>query len=392
MIREPHTPRADWQAQMESIGFGFHSIDGLYWQEAYAYRFSANQIDLIDDVTMELHHMAMDVVDELIRRGNVSSLGIDPRWQAQIESSWRRAEPPLLGRMDLVYDGTSPPKLLEYNADTATSLIESSLAQWNWLCHTHPEADQFNSLHEKLIEQWQHIRAYWRLHDTRTPTQYPLHFIGAYTQEEDAVHLDYLLDTAIQAGFACDWLNIEDVGWDGAYFVDHHGHAIRRAFKLYPWEWMLRSDFCEHVFTPNTQWVEPAWKMLLSNKGFLAHLWQAYPKHPNLLPAAFTQQALADITAQHRLPNTGYVRKPLCSREGSGVQLHYPNGDIIQESMNEPPEGWVYQTLHPLPKFGSSWTVLGSWMVGHRSAGLGIREDCSPITKDTSHFVPHYFC
>ena len=385
MIREPHTPRVNWQTKMQEIGFGFHSIDGLYWQESYAYRFTPEQIDLIDDVTLELHQMCLEVAGDLIRRGDLSRLAIEQRWQTHIESSWEKREPGLLGRMDLAYDGHNPPKLLEYNADTPTSLIESSLAQWLWLKDVHPEADQFNSLHEKLIARWQFIRNYWQSHGSATHQDSSLHFLGIYTQEEDAVHLDYLLDTAVQAGFACNWLNMDKVGWDGEYFVDHEGAAIKHAFKLYPWEWMLRDEFAPHLFYPHIRWIEPAWKMLLSNKGFLAHLWQKYPKHPNLLATHFS---LAELPHAH---STGYARKPLFSREGTGIELHFPDGKQIVESLQEPPHGWIYQTLYPLPRFENSWTVIGSWLVGDETAGMGIREDISPITKDTSHFLPHYF-
>ena len=370
---------------MQEIGFGFHSIDGLYWQESYAYRFTPEQIDLIDDVTLELHQMCLEVAGDLIRRGDLSRLAIEQRWQTHIESSWEKREPGLLGRMDLAYDGHNPPKLLEYNADTPTSLIESSLAQWLWLKDVHPEADQFNSLHEKLIARWQFIRNYWQSHGSATHQDSSLHFLGIYTQEEDAVHLDYLLDTAVQAGFACNWLNMDKVGWDGEYFVDHEGAAIKHAFKLYPWEWMLRDEFAPHLFNPHIRWIEPAWKMLLSNKGFLAHLWQKYPKHPNLLATHFS---LAELPHAH---STGYARKPLFSREGTGIELHFPDGKQIVESLQEPPHGWIYQTLYPLPRFENSWTVIGSWLVGDETAGMGIREDISPITKDTSHFLPHYF-
>ena len=54
-------------------------------------------------------------------------------------------------------------------------------------------------------------------------------------------------------------------------------------------------------------------------------------------------------------------------------------------------EGYVYQALAPLPKFGDDYAVIGSWIVGDKPAGIGIREDATPITRNTSRFVPHYF-
>src|SRR5262245_51741999 len=58
-------------------------------------------------------------------------------------------------------------------------------------------------------------------------------------------------------------------------------------FKLYPWEWMTRETFGASLPGSSTQFVEPPWKMVLSNKGILPLLWETYPDHPNLLPAYF---------------------------------------------------------------------------------------------------------
>ena len=65
----------------------------------------------------------------------------------------------MYGRFDLRYDGGGPAKLLEYNADTPTTLLEASILQWNWLKDTHPDDDQWNSLHEQLVERWRVIGA-----------------------------------------------------------------------------------------------------------------------------------------------------------------------------------------------------------------------------------------
>src|SRR5215813_13954949 len=41
MERMRMTPRTDWRRQFEELGFGFHSLDDLYWDESACYRFSA---------------------------------------------------------------------------------------------------------------------------------------------------------------------------------------------------------------------------------------------------------------------------------------------------------------------------------------------------------------
>jgi glutathionylspermidine synthase len=39
--------------------------------------------------------------------------------------------------------------------------------------------------------------------------------------------------------------------------------------------------------------------------------------------------------------------------------------------------------------FAGNHTVIGSWLVNDRAAGISIREDHSPITQDMSRFLPH---
>ena len=41
--------------------------------------------------------------------------------------------PSLYGRLDLSFSGQGPAKLLEYNADTPTSIFEAAVFQWTWL-------------------------------------------------------------------------------------------------------------------------------------------------------------------------------------------------------------------------------------------------------------------
>jgi glutathionylspermidine synthase len=51
----------------------------------------------------------------------------------------------------------------------------------------------------------------------------------------------------------------------------------------------------------------------------------------------------------------------------------------------------VFQALAPLPRFGHDHVSVGSWIVNGEPAGIGLREDESAITRNTSRFVPHYF-
>ncbi|MFC5475079.1 glutathionylspermidine synthase family protein [Paraherbaspirillum soli] len=379
MIRESLTPRPGWQSQFEALGFNYHSIDGLYWDERYAYRFTAAQIDAVEDVTSELHQMALQAVEHVIAHERLAQFAIpEPFWKL-IEDSWREKEFSLYGRFDLSWDGQGPPKLLEYNADTPTGLVESSVAQWYWLQDVFPDADQFNSIHEKLVAQWQTLA-------TRHQGKGLLHFACIGGHEEDEGNLAYLRDTAIQAGFATKQLAIEDIGWDQRHgeFVDDFDLKIDNLFKLYPWEWLCREQFAAHLPARPLRLIEPAWKMVLSNKAILPVLWELFPGHPNLLPAFFDAWRISG----------DFVKKPLYSREGENITI-YTAGQVIHQPGQYGAEGYVYQAFAPQPKFDDgitpAYTSVGSWVVGDAPAGIGIREDVSLITKDTSRFIPHYF-
>jgi glutathionylspermidine synthase len=375
MKREPSEPRPDWQRKFEDLGFHFHSADGGYWDERACFQLTTEEVDRLEAATEELHRLCISAVGHVIVERRLGELAIPSEFHDYLSRSWQAGEPSLYGRFDLCFDGSGEPKMLEYNADTPTSIIESAIAQWNWQQELHADRDQFNSLHEKLIDRWREIARSLRLGG-------PMHFACVRDNTEDVCNLDYLRDTAMQAGIDARYIAVEDIGWDDGRrtFVDMEERPITALFKLYPWEWMMRESFGPHLLAGTTRLIEPAWKSVLSNKGILAILWELFPGHPNLLPAYFEPTRLG----------ADYVRKPLYSREGENVTIH-ARGSTRHSLGSYGAEGYVYQAHAPLPNFGGGYVVMGSWIVGNAAAGVCLREDVSPITRNTSRFVPHYF-
>ncbi|MFT3783244.1 MAG: glutathionylspermidine synthase family protein [Nibricoccus sp.] len=366
------TPREDWRRKVEEIGLTYHSHEnGPYWDESACYELTAREVDELEQAANTLHRLCIDAAEQIIERNWWDRLRIPEAARPAILQSWERDDFSLYGRFDLAYDGATPPKLLEYNADTPTSLLEASVAQWFWLEECRPAADQFNSIHERLIAAWQR-----RGGDL-------VHFASVRDHDEDGMTVNYLRDTCEQAGIKTKWLAVEDIGWDGQAqrFVDVELQSISSCFKLYPWEWMWAEDFAQHLEKASTRFLEPPWKMLLSNKGILPILWELYPEHPNLLPASATEQAMLG----------SYVRKPLLGREGSNVSV-YENGQAVLTSDGEyGEEGFVFQQRATIPCFEGNHPIFGAWIVDHEAAGLGIREDTTLITGNLSRFVPHFF-
>lgn len=382
MKRITVAPRPDWQSEMARIGFNYHSIDGNYWQEDACYVFTESQIDLLEDATNALHHMYVQAVAHVVKTGDYARLGIDDIAAKQIEDSFGRQAPSLYGRFDLCFDGINPPKLYEYNADTPTALFEASVAQWYWLQAQGGilrGADQFNNIHERLLVEFESLKPMLG-YDT-------LYLTAVSDSIEDLTTTQYLQDVAIQAGLQTDYIDIGNIGYrmsDGQ-FTDLNDNIIRHLFKLYPWEWLLAEEFGQHIASSNIHLIEPAYKLLMSNKALLTVLWEMFPNHPNLLAASLNPN---DIS-------TNVVKKPFFSREGANISLTHANQTLSTHGQYGQ-EGYVYQESKPLPKFSNNqgqdvFAVIGSWIIGHSAAGIGIREDSTLITKDTSLFVPHAF-
>jgi glutathionylspermidine synthase len=371
--------RPGWRSYAESVGFEFHTFDGEpYWDETAYYQFNLRQIEQdLEEPTEELHQMALALVEDAVRdEEKLQQLAIPEKFWDFVANSWRQKAPSLYGRLDLVYDGSGPAKLLELNYDTPTSLFETGFFQWVWLedqimrGKVPQGADQFNSLQDQLEAAFATL-----------PLANPLYFASVANSIEDKGTVMYLMDIAKQAGVDSRFIELEQLGEASGQLVDLDGYAIGGLFKLYPWEFMLQEDFSSVILTSQTQWLEPGWKMLLSNKGILPLLWQKYQGHPNLLESHFEQPGQSF--------GAGWVRKPLFSREGANVELVTHSGEKISEPGPYADSPFIRQKLQPLPKFGDSYTMIGSWVVGNSAAGIGIREDNSLITKDSSRFLPH---
>ncbi len=375
MRRVPSTPRENWQKKVEEAGLIWHSGAQPYWDESAFYEFTAKEVDVLEAATNELETMTLAAAQHIIDNKLYARMGIPENAVPLIESSWEAEPPSLYGRFDFAFDGAKPPKLLEFNADTPTSLLEAAVVQWYWLQDAHPKRDQFNSIHERLIALWKELASYLPDRSIR---------FCSMDDIEDGMTVTYLEDTARQAGLTASSFPIREIGWDGSTFVGPDDRPLGAVFKLYPWEWMVREAFACHLPVAPTLWMEPAWKMLLSNKGLLPVLWSLYPRHPYLLEASFDSPGLM----------MSWVKKPLLGREGANITLHRPGMDV-QTDGDYGAEGFVYQEAAALPAMDGQYPVIGSWAIGHEegnvSGGMGIRESDSPITTNTSRFVPHLF-
>ena len=425
MQRIEIAPRADWKSKAEALGFDWHSAPtsddpaGTYWDESAYWRLTADEVDALEAATNELHAMCLAAVEQAIARKLLPYFGFDPQTVALIQESWHRRGPhdssgdqlSIYGRFDFAYTGDGPPKMLEYNADTPTGLYEAAVVQWMWLEERFPDSDQFNSLHEGLVEAWRKMRENLPQGENDAAA---LHLTCLTPHAEDEGTLHYMLDTALEAGWTAKTIAASDIGWavpgdvddpadvsnhpDG-HFTDLQDMPIHALFKIVPWDWLLADDFGARLIRAVTDKrltvIEPAWKMVPANKAILALLWEMYPDHPNLLPAFMDRTSFA--------AGTKVVAKPLLGREGANISIAIlgeggalAGAPIASSEGAYGSEGYVYQAHAPLAsatdaKGVTHHAVIGSWVVDGLSRGIGIREDTGLITHNRSRFVPHLF-
>lgn len=440
-----------------------------YWREGQYYALTNGETKLIGEAAGVLyqafveagnhilrfeheHHARhlTDPTDCYFRKMAIPEWAIEPivrTWQmegpdlsaAKATDYW----PSVYGRFDLCLglgrdDVVSSVKLLEFNADTPTSLVETAHIQWEWFVANHQDAstDQWNRLYDALVERWvSEIRNY----QLATGKKVSLVHVACskYETEGEDIMTIRLMGAAIEQAaellgspddpaFRVKYIAVESIkrvpesrgaatyvasGAQRGAIVGHFadgdpdygpdGEKIELIFKLHPWEHMLQAQYGFGETTMHnllssdpTIWVEPAYKMLWSNKGILPVLWELFRYNraysPYLLEAYFADDPNIPEGFERNC-----ARKPLLGREGADVSL-IMNGDVIETEDREVygDEGFVVQKLAKLPRFddpdeGPMYAVCGAWMVGDTPEGICFRESTGLITSNTSYFAPH---
>jgi len=382
MHRIPVVQRPGLKETAREHGYEFRVGDGIpYWDETAYYRFTLSQIEGdLEKPAEEIDAMCFQLLDQSLSDETVyQRLSIPEAYWDYVADSWRNREKDLLGRLDFSYDGAGDAKLLEYNADTPTTLYESAVFQWVWLEEAMaagliPQScDQSAQIHEYLVEAFRGMGI-----------EGLLHLACLRDIEDDRETVEYLEECAQEAGLETKFLDMKDIGIDAAgRFTDLEDRVTTTLFKLYPWEWIMEEEFGRYLVSSGVHFLEPPWKAVLSNKGLLPLLWESFEGHPNLLPAYFEWDARAQALS------ASYVRKPLLSRQGSNIEIV---GDGLALSLSDGPygkEGHIVQALHQLPEFDGKFPLVGCWMVAGQPAGLSIRESQTLVTDGDANFVPH---
>ena len=204
-------PRQGWPAIIEEQGLIYWKTelpDGSmmpYWHESNAYTLTSDEVYEMEASVRLLMEMLVEAGDYIIESNLFSQMGI-PGWAVpRIKETWESEPPMLYGRFDFAY-GPDGFKLLEYNADTPTALVETAV-QWHWVQDVYGTGgDQWNMVHELLVQRWKELLP--RLPGDR------LHLLHTSAEKsgEDFMTVAYLVETAREAGLKCELMPIEQLG------------------------------------------------------------------------------------------------------------------------------------------------------------------------------------
>ena len=353
-----------------------------------AVQLSEGEAEALLQAADTLYDMLVQAIPDALPDEFLQQLAIAPNLWEAVRLSWNDERHwHLYGRFDLAMTPDGP-KLLEFNADTASSLPETTVVQWASLVAAGQSGDdrQANGLFECLEDQFRHWRA---LNNELPATLLLVHLPGS---AEDEANCAVLAEAARAAGFADTYIcSVDDmrVSVDGedrgtwAETVPDQWQKFAFLFKLVPWEILadeepaLTADLTDLLLTRNVVIANPAYSLLFQSKALLAHLWKVFPHHPLLLEAS------AQPLAGH------HVRKPVFGREGQNVTEIQPDGQAGAEVPGEfAQQPQLYQAWAELPADTQGRRYQAGVFWAGEACAIGFRRDASLITN-LSEFVPH---
>ena len=374
---------------MEEIGLTWHTdSDGSSYIDSQLVQVSDAEAEAYYTAANALYDMFIVAAQRVIDEKLYVELGIPSNLVGLIEDSWDKDDLHLYGRFDLAggLDGL-PIKLIEFNADTPTSLYETSIIQWALLkANGMSTSRQFNNLHEMLQENYRRLI---------TGDEPPAQFATRYAQQkllfssasglpEDEQTVRYLQQVAHEAGWYTDFCYLHEAGFSDEGVFNRDAHLADFWFKLFPWE-DIAADELELTRIlgrvaegGHTRIINPAYSLLFQSKAIMQVLYEMYPDSPYLLRTAFEP-----------LPGVEQVHKKLFGREGANMQLLGSDGEIVSSTGGPyAHHKGLYQERARFARDADGNNYQAGVFYVWEACGLGFRRG-GDIIDDTSKFVGH---
>jgi glutathionylspermidine synthase len=376
---------------LESIGFVWHTdSDNSSYVSDEIVVISEDQANAFYEATNELYDMFAQAGEYVIENDLFHEINIPFNLIEVIKESWENeVHWHLYSRFDLAggIDG-KPIKLIEFNADTPTSLFETAIIQWAMLkANGLNEASQFNNLYDALKDNFKRIITLnddlEKFEEYYSGLGWKILFSSISSSSEDINTTKLLQHIASEAGFNTDFEFIENVQFsDDGIFKDDE--LFEFWFKLIPWENIAIEEselaliLTEIIKEKKAIIFNPAYTLMFQSKGFMKILWDLYPNHPLLLETSFEP-----------LVGKKQVEKRCFGREGANTKIINSDGSIDQETLGDY-EGHkaIYQEFVEFPKDLNGNYYQAGVFFAYEACALGFRRG-GKILNNMSKFVGH---
>lgn len=376
---------------LESIGFVWHTDeDNSSYVADEVVEISEDEADAFYEATNELYDMFCEAGEYVIENDLFHDLNIPFNLVEIIKESWENdVHWHLYSRFDLAggLDG-KPIKLIEFNADTPTSLFETAVIQWALLkANGLDEASQFNNLYEGLKENFKRIITLdsdiEKFDEYYEKLGWKILFSSISSSSEDINTTKLLQHIADEAGFNTDFEYMENVEFaDEGIFANEQSFEFW--FKLIPWEDIAIDEselaliLAEIIKEKKAIIFNPAYTLMFQSKGFMKVLWDLYPNHPLLLETSFEP-----------LEGKKQVEKRCFGREGANTKIINEDGsiDVETDGVYEGHKA-IYQEYVELPTDSNGVTYQAGVFYAFEACGLGFRRG-EKILNNMSKFVGH---
>ena len=376
---------------LESIGFVWHTdSDNSSYISDEIVVISEDEANAYYEATNELYDMFAQTGQYVIDNDLFHDLNIPFNLVEMIKESWENdVHWHLYSRFDLAggIDG-KPIKLIEFNADTPTSLFETAIIQWAMLkANGLDEASQFNNLYEALKDNFKRIITLdsdiEKFDEYYSGLGWKILFSSISGSSEDINTTKLLQHIATEAGFNTDFEFIENVQFndEGIYKNDE---LFEFWFKLIPWENIAIEEselaliLTQIIGDKKAIIFNPAYTLMFQSKGFMKILWDLYPNHPLLLETSFEP-----------LIGKKQVEKRCFGREGANVKIINADQSIDEQTSGDY-EGHkaIYQEYIEFPKDSNGNSYQAGVFYAYEACGLGFRRG-GKILNNMSKFVGH---
>jgi len=375
---------------LESIGFYWHTDeDKTPYVADELVKVTQDEADAYYKATNELYDMFVEAGEHVIENDLFHELNIPFNLVDMIKQSWETdIHWHLYGRFDLAggIDG-KPIKLIEFNADTPTSLFETAIVQWALLKFNEMEdRSQFNNLYEALKENFKRLVVLGG--DTadfaESYDDWKILFSSVKGSIEDENTTKLLQSAANEAGFTTDFQFVDEVGFNVEEGIFKEDENFEYWFKLIPWENIAIDEgdlalvLREIMENQKAIILNPAYTVMFQSKAFMKILWDLYPNHPLLLE-----------TSYEPLVGKKQVEKRAFGREGANtVILDEKNHVIAQEEGEYENFIPIYQEYVEFPKDEHGESYQAGVFFAYEACGLGFRRG-GLILNNFSKFVGH---